>query len=991
MVSNVHYIELFIKGQLVELEAQDSLNLRINNVLFNPARTTTKQAEYSFSFEIPSTPINDKILDYANNLSKANKFHSRYESQVYADGKLIFDGSLTVQKYDGSTKMYTCNLVNIKVFTLEDIFGEKKLTDLKWEVDFDGSPTINEINADMSTKYFFPLVCYGAFQKNPIRKDEVSADYTPKHDLDKYNKWWVDSFYPSLNMVETMKKAFESVGYNVGGSALTDPFIKNIFASTNLADDQVPIYNVGNPKFGSVSIRTDWNNDITDGLQQDLKYPYSYIRPAINASNRDAEPEYNFSTIDWWDMLDSKNNPNVTITLNRDTYMYDPDEHLIVIPCDGWYKISLQCVLYLNDSLSRFTAEQWTNTFYDGDEFKKREVSIVRDLREHTPIEIQLVRNLEDNIELIKGKKNIIYYSGDPNQETITTRGGTYVGDTVPNREEWNTDCPHQNPYGSRTPTKTDDLTRGLGTGYVRARHPYDPTADHSNLTPAGQRGRRNRSAEPTNASYSQGGGYGGSGSSSSSGLSAANTYGYMHRDGYVMPFDQSVSESFICGLSSLSNGTVSVMRNGSSWSKATAVNNQVFADVLGMDLVKKTTNGGSETVATDYCKNTYKNSTNYCNVSAGRIEGSVQCCVYLNKDDLLELVAVQRNFEGNFAIPYSTTGHCIVEITAMSTKRREALEADEYWGYMSQTQMPTKLNLFNFTNNETNISDWIKNIQTAFNLDIIQNGTNIDINTQQGVNKDIKYAIDIDDRFNSYNAESQFISYPREMSVKYKIDTDEWGFELTVPLEHLDDDGDEWKKWGDSGFTVIQLSDDSYETSTQNTQTNFSYTYYDNFNWKEVLQDGTENGVSRTITIPVIEKAEFMAEGYKYEEAMKHDGFSLTQRFWFRQPLSEQYIWTADHMHEKIWLTYPTNQWEGLNLSYKDTEKSLVTEYFNIQPMLSSNYVNIDVYITPDEYNNIKNGALIHFDSDLYYTSQISGYDPSGSNPTSLKLIKKV
>ena len=58
---------------------------------------------------------------------------------------------------------------------------------------------------------------------------------------------------------------------------------------------------------------------------------------------------------------------------------------------------------------------------------------------------------------------------------------------------------------------------------------------------------------------------------------------------------------------------------------------------------------------------------------------------------------------------------------------------------------------------------------------------------------------------------------------------------------------------------------------------------------------------------------------------------------------------------------------------------------------MLSSNYVKIDVNLNPDEYNAIKGGALVHFDSDLYYTSEIQGYDASGRNPTTLKLIKKI
>jgi len=165
MISNVHYLELYVNGELIELVSQESLNLRINNILFDPTKTTTTQAEYSYSFDIPSTPNNDRILNYANNLSRINKFHARYPSQVYADGHMIFDGSLTIQKYSAKDKMYTCNLVNIKINTLEEIFGDMMMTDLKWEVPFDGAPTINSVNSDYTTKYYFPLVSYGVFQK----------------------------------------------------------------------------------------------------------------------------------------------------------------------------------------------------------------------------------------------------------------------------------------------------------------------------------------------------------------------------------------------------------------------------------------------------------------------------------------------------------------------------------------------------------------------------------------------------------------------------------------------------------------------------------------------------------------------------------------------------------------------------------------------------------------------------------------------------------
>lgn len=148
-------------------------------------------------------------------------------------------------------------------------------------------------------------------------------------------------------------------------------------------------------------------------------------------------------------------------------------------------------------------------------------------------------------------------------------------------------------------------------------------------------------------------------------------------------------------------------------------------------------------------------------------------------------------------------------------------------------------------------------------------------------------------------------------------------------------------------------------------------------------------------INIPIIELSEYMINGYGDEEAMAHDGYSLTQRFWYKDQVSQESVKLSSILsngsHESIYLSYPMNSWNGFNLSYKDTEKSIVTEYFNISPMLASNYVKVDVYLNPQEYKSIKDGALVKFDSDLYYTSEIQGYDCTGNNPTTLKLIKKI
>ena len=134
------------------------------------------------------------------------------------------------------------------------------------------------------------------------------------------------------------------------------------------------------------------------------------------------------------------------------------------------------------------------------------------------------------------------------------------------------------------------------------------------------------------------------------------------------------------------------------------------------------------------------------------------------------------------------------------------------------------------------------------------------------------------------------------------------------------------------------------------------------------------------------------MVDGYYYEESMKHDGYSLKQRFWFRQPYkTDWYEWSTSTPKEQVYLQPPVNQYKGVNLSYKLSEKSILTEYFNVIPYLSSNYLTIDVYLTPQEYNLLKNGGNVILDRDVYFVSSIEGFDCTGNNPTTLKLNKSI
>lgn len=983
MISARHYIELWVNGKMVELEDQDSLGIRLNAVLFNPTKVTTTKSEYSFSFDVPSTPNNDVIFNYANNLSRLNKFHGRYNAKVVADGDEIFNGSMIIEKYDASKKMYSCNLVNVKTNTLEDIFKEKKLTDYKWMIDYSGATTINAVNSDMSSKYYFPFLSYGVFQKDYVSSDQVGNTYTSKFLIDKYCKFYHSSFFPSINVSEEIRQLFENEGYTVNGSLFNDPWLSNVYSSVNLNDEQVPMYNVGNPLFGKVDISFHWDNKssvLSDGtttskignggIVQDLSYPFYRVdgrMTDLSQFHGDTAVEYNFDKILLYGMLDSKNNKSVTVSSNTKSYMYDPNEMVIVIPTDGWYKITFECRnIKLDKSKTTFKAKQWNATYNSKDAFEKREMTITKDSFDTCPLEIQLVKNYDNNVELIKGDTNIVYETGNPNDKTYTIKGNGYTGSTQDNRYEWRTSFPHQELQGATSPTKTDNIVTTVIS---------------------------NQNSGFGNQSL--GGGFNGGGSfgnqthssiNSPSYLSAKyKSLGYVPSDG-MFPYDQAVSTAFICGYSSMGSECVSVMRRGYSWSRLSSVYNKIFATVSGMTLLYAES-GQTKEKATQYQTNTYKNAGHTITKTKSGNNGSfsVTCLTYLKRNDILEPMAIQRDYEGQ-RYAYSLDGRLTVQ--AITNRGEDALRNDKYFNASSPTEFPTQLNLFDFTNNETKASDWISNIQKAFNLEIRTEGNTVTIDVKKTPNSRIGYAVDIDDRINQDEAESEYISYPRSMSVKYKINKDEWGFEKTVSQDHINDA--DWYDYGDSGYTVIQLNDDTYETSSQDIQTDFSYTYYDIFKFKNVDVNGNEGTSEKLILLPVIELSQYMADGYGYDEAMKHDGYSLSQRFWFRQKPSTDGVYLHDNLHEFVKFSIPTNHLDDFNLSYKDSETSILTEYFTCNPMLDSNYVNVDVYMSPSEYKDIKNGSFVHFDSDLYVVSEMEGYDPSGIDKVSLKLIKK-
>lgn len=957
MIQKNHKVNLVVNNQIVELENEKSLNLRMNNIIYDPTKISSTQAEYSFSFDIPITPKNTRIFDFANILSKVNKFTKLYEAVVYGDGNEIFRGQLRIASIEDSR--FKCNLVSVKVNKIEDIFGDSTMNQISWYVPYEGIDTIDSVNKDMTTDYYFPLVCYGVFQKKPraTYSNEYNA-YSSKYLFDKYNLWYPETFTPSVKLTELIKKMFEQKGYNVTGDIFEDDIAKDIYLSTHLADKQIPIYNVGNPTQGAIEVNfkmwtgkwkstgTHTSSSYVHNLSYNLMYPYDY------AGYVDGSKTYNFTQVIITEAF--KTAYEYQASMPHDTrvdYLYGTEfsqnndnlyrDGYIVIPADGAYKIEMDIDIDISDNEAQEGA-----LIYEGGQQVQKTVS---HSWEGMPVEVQLTRNSNDT-ELIHG----------------------YDGKIC-------TVYPHEAPNTAQTNT-TGTRPGGTSTGGGRPGNMGQGTGSY----------RRSRSIES----------YGAYESDPDTPDPEDFNMGFMPKQGYMMCYDQLANPNFICGFSSIGN-CPSVIKNGYSWSSETDV-----------EMHSRYNCGGYYGVNWDSTNSEYNwksttfNSNNYPGAPLDFVQDNgafkkkchVSCVVWLNRNDMLSLKVVERMYEGatykddrwpdreaQYDPHYFSVVSGSVKVSAYSPNVGDLTSTD--LNYNNDTKFDKDLNLGQFLNKDVKQSDFINNFIKAFNLNVQQNGNNVNLNKNYIDFTRMLTPINLDNRVYNKNITIEPIDYPSSMRINYNIDDEEAGFYNSVPYPEINYDN--WKDYADVGSEKVQMTSNEDAQESDATLTN-SYTWYANFKYNKYADDNTTILNVINLSLPIISKDEYMIENYKYEESMKVDGKGLPQRWWFRQPVNMDVQFETVN-HAFVNPSIPINTKDGFTLNYKNDDNTLLTRYFNITAYTSSDMIEFECYLSPDEYVLLKKGAPIQINSDIYYTCSITGYDPSGSNAAKIKAMKKV
>lgn len=894
-----------INGNNIELDNNSEITL--STTLRSIAKLDTLNGEFSFSFNIPTTPSNNKILGYTNDISVYNKFNTNYKALITIDDIVVLEGNLLINSIDSES--YKCNVYINKTNTLNDIFGDMKLSEINWEVDYKQDITINDENAKELPEIIYPLVSYGQFQR-----ESVNGKYTSIFDLDNTTKLYNENFLPSPNILSLIKKCFESKGYEVDGNIFSDNLLKNIYLSTNISDKQDFIYPYGNTSgekaMGFATIRGNFSNysGTTSPVQAqhalyDIEFPQFGVR-----DNYDYK--YNWTEVcsyNVFNILGNNSNYGSFTQILPDggnTSMWAKNR--IVIPTSGFYKIEMKlgdligqteaAKIERPDKAGTMTIQEWTYTSL-GEPAVLQDKMINVDSNEMF-MELQLLKNT-DSVEYlpIAPYYNLTSLEGKPTEYNTYS---AYKHEAKGVQEE-STDL---NQYtGGYVPRSGQTLN-------------YDPSVNPNFVC----------------------------------GITKTGPYCYTSVAKNGRSWDLTCSD---------------VNRVRSSVEPYFGIK-QTY-EVVGTR--PKWTRTPEMTA--DYGKNTLPYSEgNQIHEMKEYFDTRIQLIMYLEKNDWLQLHLLTRRFEypygsgeqGGRDIVWDTPVHFPFEITVSAFSPDDVpLDSDEIFDWSKPSRFPQKLQVNTFLNNETKISDFIDNFLKTFNLSYIQNGNNITINTQKSDNKNVS-TIDLSNRWIDYDFEK--IDFPYSMQVKFDINDDEFGFMESIPDDKID--LPDYKQYADIGSENIILNG---LEGNEEQSTDFSYCWYHDFN---VKKDETQKITIPVIAkdewmIDGYKVDENMKQdGYGLKQRMFLKGTqdsSITYGLYEMNGNLQIKHLPLYNIKDGIELSYK---------KYDTNNDTLLKRYFDTDYSTSVNYLNLTCYVTADEYMRLKSGTNVIFNDNEYQVVSI-------------------
>ena len=344
-------------GRLIDYTTPESLNIKLNRICDDYKNPDKRWGEYSYKFSLPKTKNNGKIFEFADNISKKNKFSVNPISiRLYNNDKLLVDGTLELRKV--KEKSYECvvfskltQLVDDLVdLNLQDVTNMPQISGFTYEANI-----ATHINADYKNSdeadWQFPLIYYNTFY-TPYSVYSGLTDSLPypfgaaafRKDGDRA----AQNYYYLLNRTQTgsdneiyyhqipmafylkfiMEKMLDNIGWSMGGSFWDNENVKKIiipFVGKNDIYDQAQYCTGGEEVSGGTCSGSTLMLDTAKFLPKyDCK---KFLKDVINSFNlyytiNIDQKIISFETYDI--MFGSKTSPyDVTDKLLSDTIQID--------------------------------------------------------------------------------------------------------------------------------------------------------------------------------------------------------------------------------------------------------------------------------------------------------------------------------------------------------------------------------------------------------------------------------------------------------------------------------------------------------------------------------------------------------------------------------------------------------------------------------------------------------------------------------------------
>lgn len=977
-------IELYINAKLCDIGNPQSLGIRLNRVLLKPSELNTKDAQFSYSIAIPSSPTNDEIFGYSNVEEVKDKFNYEYKTSLYVDGILVFDGYFKLNEID-SDGNYKGNLFVPAIKTIKELFGDKKMNELdtSWEVKF---PTLVTSLNDYNTRKnipdcFFPFALYGLLPKVP--KDLKETTYSEKDVWDDTVRLGLEDFPPSINCMKTIRKIFESLkdekgesSYTISGTAFNDPRLLNLYMSYSNPTEYEQEWNWGD--LGKMYIAGNWTNyEERNGKKyiEERAFEVDINRKMYTANLLDS------TMTSITHLIDRGTNILHSSVVDKKTGGKKSNT-IIRIPKSGFYKISLDVNMKLHKGVDVGNGAEYSDSHHPfriiSGYFKEANNNIYN--RAH---EVKIIRDFGTGYFGVENESlNGDYYTTNlPQNNKFEEHNDSSDRNLVTNEQ----DFPKYFPVPGKKcvqfvdPSVNEKLVSGFRWGCFKDSDDRFPLDQYRKVVPK---------------------------------INEIDTLGRILAIRSAWSWDVKFSQKEkIYSVINNKHNLPTVNKDGDLTGETDVTGYWVYGFPEKKDEIQ---DDEDDTKRQKFCcypstkfmqelegsKSTFGLIDEDNNVNTFDYAGSgrLHQVIWLNKGEQLTLVTVSdagvirrhRKTQGRYGwirqdidfkleiVPFRKN----LEWSKVDNFNKSADEMK--WNDETNFQKD-HINLVKFLPSDKKVDEWLDHFCKAFNLQLEQKDSKtFELNLKQKptrINPDSVF--DLDQKTGLNKRSNQPLGLPSVFDIGFKINEEEEGY-----VKNNKDRGGE------------KIVTGSVEKSEISQLSDFSYNWF-----KKITYQSKKTPKEKIVmSLPVISHKEIWAkDAMDYAEMVKKLYTNYSQRFWYKDAdkvYSLDPLWKIENVktepdkEQQMIIPVLTNALEGndkLVLNYKDAEDSIFRTYFKIIATNDSNYTDVECFLSPDEYEQLDGTKLIKYNGDLYYIAAIEGYDPLGVNKTKLKLIRKI